>query len=926
MTDQKSEDLVRLKTSDSTTSSFSSVSNSISKESNPKEVKDKKKITSYSNLKNFLSGFPIKDQESLLTGSSSYSENGGLLSPTSPISPPEGDFVSLKSLPYNNSSNDFNTPLLASFPTSDSVSIINIKPTTTIEILQLDPEEIKKIFDQAIIEAKHSRSAGDKAYLGLLLSIAIGAVLIEPLFSSFVQLNIQTDCNYWFTEGHPTNPTPRSSNASFGLSWGLAVINCIIDIVSVNPLEEAFALFNQKWPGWLEKLKNIRENFGRWMFNSIAFAGLFLPVYAIQSAADMTGLTNVAHKDSPGFVISSGVSLVVLGLGYFCMFSYGQFEKHLDALIGFCFDLTRSIKGSSTPAPNTLLDIAPTKKHSGEIKNKEKDPLNTYLAKIAAYLEMERINLSNCSFRGLYTLIVLAGIIHNTMHKVPSTTTAIALLCAGAFGFVTTGLTRYLQVFQSFINPEFKQLTSKQIKEAKVGLKQRLIDTSMALTSGGPLAAFTYRHGFDNNAYAAILAGGLGTLFSLVTWTGSNYRSKREAALQAIQDKKSLNVVEEIVSSSSAAQISRLDEVLAMSPSEVFDQIVIRSKSGWLNDLSGIFNTIARTGRVFMFGGFIANTVELLKSYGIEVEPDFIDQILITMFFGVATQRADLDVYHEALVGKPDDAEGYIPYLSAKHKIGDLFWNFLTPKQNYNYVPLFKTLCKLDEDLHDAFMASKASLTGTGLELDEDKLIHNLQLQVKQEYGETIERLARWVGQESEAQSVASLQNIIEFAPLIKILQSTSLDSRGKQDFGFTGKDYQTLKDIEYAMFQEKMYRAMNTETDAIGISNLENAAIILTNKHLTRGNYLISQEALSFIERLEQVHSVSVASSDLDKRSETAPGTNGFFSKPSTTPVPENGINKGSSINFLAAKEKHEAKEVIDTNKRSNRGSCIIL
>ena len=168
------------------------------------------------------------------------------------------------------------------------------------------------------------------------------------------------------------------------------------------------------------------------------------------------------------------------------------------------------------------------------------------------------------------------------------------------------------------------------------------------------------------------------------------------------------------------------------------------------------------------------------------------------------------------LHGGPNDAEGHIPYLLAKYKITgarEFISHLATPKAHFDFLPIFKALCKLDKKLSDAFAAIKTTINKSGDDnISDDTLILSLRKHIKEEYNHTIERLAQWVNQPSEKRHLKELQHKHpEFTSYIKKLRS-SKDSTNAQDFGFTGKDYLILKDLENRLFQSKMHSLVDNE------------------------------------------------------------------------------------------------------------------
>ena len=371
------------------------------------------------------------------------------------------------------------------------------------------------------------------------------------------------------------------------------------------------------------------------------------------------------------------------------------------------------------------------------------------------------------------------------------------------------------------------------------------MNKTLALIYGAAAGGLAYSYGPEDEYQAIPLGASVGILVSLITGMGSNYRSQREAALEAKKHAEALKLP-----SDPEHRKSRLHTVLAMSVEEMFDAIAHKLKSHGAMGVARFCNLIARLGRVIMISDFLKNLANVLSNNGFYLNLTLFRDFCFTGSFALPVQTGEKNAFDEELVGKPDDAEGHIAYLLAKLKIGDFFSHFFTPKHEYEYGLVFAALCEFDEALNDDFVALKSTLAEAGLIIPENTLILSLHKQVTDEYDKTINRLAEWIRQDSQAKLLGRLKyNHPEFTPYIEIFKSPKpVDSTSGHAFEFKGKDYDILKDLEKRIFQTLMHRLVtnkwtNNETK-------EDRALIAEYELLEPGKYPISQEALDLLKR----------------------------------------------------------------------------
>ena len=398
----------------------------------------KKRKTTYSTFQNLIAGFSYD----------SFMEELEQKIATSPPSTPVTPFSPREDL-YESKYPDINSPLLNQIPYSSSNEALvakKIRPTTIIELRQLDIAEIEKLLTEVKEEAKHSRTPGAKAYLTFLLTLMLMAVVMELFFSNYYRTTVESTLINWATRGGKNIQTSLITNVSRICAWAFAVFNLICDQLSVNPIEQGFKLFNQRWGGFLEILKELKNKFGQAMFRHCHNA-MFLVVAFFMGCGAISGLTDLVNTNNVSLKAFLALIVGLPGAVYFFMFALKQFEAHVDAKFSLILRTLRCLLSCLVPA----YKISIKEERQLKIKKKKKASLKEIIELISTFLHMLHILSSNIMFKTLSATLPLIDVLYKTLELKKTSTTKKVLIACGAASLIVAADTRTLPTKNKFL-------------------------------------------------------------------------------------------------------------------------------------------------------------------------------------------------------------------------------------------------------------------------------------------------------------------------------------------------------------------------------------------------------------------------------------------------------------------------------------------
>lgn len=565
----------------------------------------------------------------------------------------------------------------------------------------------------------------------------------------------------------------------------LAAFNWIVDTFGVNYAEDAFSFVKgAKGKEWSEIPYGTQKQVVNY---TLRFLSLYM--FAVLGSADVAALAKMTGNTDSNFKIGTGSTIVMLSLVYYVMFSFSNMTQHV----------------------NRFIDLLHSKSIYKELFS------GVTFSHVMAAIEAGKTTVSNQVMRALIASLTLSLIIADTFEIKPNTSadkTRILEWISGT-GFLTfalVGFQRCLQAKDTILNPEFRKITREELDQirSQISVKDIVSDVAFATVTSAGLGMLMATLPRDPSL-AIPLGVASGLLLLGQSFSARMYQTPRNIILALNDSTAKLD--------QSTSKLT-LDEVFALTTSDIFDKVTLSVKQGvsGLAKFAGFINTAARSARIIGYGGFFVQLAEELKKYGLNIEPDHLQQLAIMMGFGTIVQTSDGHTFYHELMGGKDDAKGTFPYWLSKWKIGmpilsgDSSWGFISvlksclagvsiafrPKDYYEWDPVFNAWIKLNPEYQATYEARMfEQLPLTLLRLRGLSLAHPEANRLKQAHQLSKEDFNKWLADPANSLAVRELRD--DFRRCI-----LSINQRIKNISGLMSRsDTQYLEMIKTDLFKK---------------------------------------------------------------------------------------------------------------------------